>query len=170
MARRIFTVVTFTPVAVADTTNFVDAQHMSLKGGSATQVIWITEFFLGGQASASAPGIIQAAMHSTVGATLTALSGGNSDVFTDGSSTAYVSGSAPGAFVASTTKPQADVANKRGNLSFNAFGGLVRKTWNVGEGPNIVGNTASLGEIGINGYTGSSSSALMGGHIEYEPK
>ena len=168
MARSIFTVATFTPTAVADTTNFTDAAHMSIKGGSSTQSVEILEVFLGGQATASAPAIVQLARHSTVGATLTALAGPNSDEPSDPASAALAAPVLP--FVASTTKPQADANAKLGNYSFNAFGGLVRKQWNPGEGPKILGNTASFGELGINGFTGSNASATMGGHIEYEAK
>lgn len=166
MARRIFTVPTFTPTAVADTTNFTDAAHMSIQGGSATQRVNILEVKLGGQATASAVGIIQLARHSTVGATLTALAGPNTDAASDPATAALAAPTVP--FVASTTKPQASATLKLGDYSFNAFGGLIRKTWNPGEGPSIFGASASFGELGINGFTGSSASAAMGGHIEYE--
>lgn len=167
MAKWSFVVKTFTPTAVADTTNFTDAAHASIQGGSSTQLVNILEVFLGGQATASAPALVQLARHSTVGVTLTALAGPNSVEQYHPSTAVLAAPVLP--FVASTTKPQADANAKLHDLSFNAFGGLIRKTWNPGEGPIILGNTASFGELGINGFTGSSASALMGGHIEFEP-
>jgi hypothetical protein len=170
MAKRTFTVLTFTPVAVGDGSGFTDAQHMSMQGGSTTQISYLTEVFLGGQAAAGAPAIVQLAYHSTIGATITALAGPNSDSANSPATAAL--GAPVKSFVASTTKPQADAANKKGNYSFNAFGGLIRRQWDDFKGPMIIGNavpaTGIAGEIGLNGYTGSSASALMGGHIEYE--
>ena len=70
MARWSANVPTWTPVAVADTTNFTDAGHMSLQGGSSTQVNKLIEVYMGGQAGASSPSIMLLARDSTVGVTL----------------------------------------------------------------------------------------------------
>jgi hypothetical protein len=55
------------------------------------------------------------------------------------------------------------------NLSFNAFGGIVR--WAAPDEHGVLrmlGNTASLGELSLSAYTGGTP-GLMGAHIIYEP-
>ena len=72
MARWSAQVPTWTPIAVADTAAFTDNGHHSLQGGSTTQRTNILEVYMGRQAGASSPSIMQLARNSTVGATLTA--------------------------------------------------------------------------------------------------
>ena len=167
MAKRSFKVSTFTPVAVADTAAFTDAGYMGLMGGSATQRINISEIYMGGQAVASAPSLMLFSRDSTVQATPTALSTGNSDAALDPASAALAA--VPIAFVASTTKPQRSATLGLLNLSYNAFGGIVRwvAPW---EGEiSLLGNTAALlGEVSLSAYTGGTP-GLTGAHILYEP-
>lgn len=166
MAKRSFKVSSFTPVAVADTTNFTDGGYMGLMGGSATQRIHVSEIYMGGQATASAPSIMIVARDSTVQATPTALGSGNSDAPIDPATAALAA--PPVAFVASTTKPQRSATAGLLNLSYNAFGGIVR--WVAPPGGELVllGNTASLGEISLSAFTGGTP-GLTGAHIIYEP-
>lgn len=168
MARWAFTVGTFTPVAVADAANFTDAGYMGLMGGSTTQLIKICEIYMGGQATASAPTIMLLARDSTVQATPTALASPNSNGALHPSTAALAA--VPIGFVASTTKPQRSNSVTLGklNLSYNAFGGIVR--WVAPEGGEftILGNTASLGEASLSAFTGGTP-GLTGGSITYEP-
>lgn len=167
MAKRVFKASTFTPVAVADTTNFTDAGYMGLMGGSATQRINISEIYMGGQATASAPSIMIVARDSTVQATPTALGTGNSDAAIDPSTAALAA--VPIAFVASTTKPQRSATLGLLNLSLNAFGGIVRWVAPAGAELVMLGNTAALlGEISLSAFTGGTP-GLIGAHIVYEP-
>mgnify|MGYP001560151289 CR=1 FL=1 len=166
MAKRSFKVSTFTPVAVADTVNFTDAGYMGLMGGSTTQRINVHEVYMGGQATASAPSLMILARDSTVQATPTALSTGNSDAALDPATAALAA--VPVAFVASTTKPQRSATLGLLNLSYNAFGGIVRWLAAPGEEPSILGNTASFGEMSLSAYTGGTP-GLTGAHIIYEP-
>ena len=165
MGRRVFVVPTWSAVAVGDAANMVDQQHVSIKGGSSTQRSQLLEVYCGGLATSSAPSILQLARHSTVGATLTALAGPNSDEPLDGAMADLAAPALP--YWASTTKPQADANAKLGTYAVNLFGGAVRKQWNPGEGPIISGNSASLGELGMNAFTGSTTGSL-GTHYEYE--
>lgn len=168
MANYAFTVGTFTPVAVADAANFTDAGYMGLMGGSTTQRVKIKEIYMGGQAGASSPTIMLLARDSTVQATPTALATPNSAGPVDPSVAALAAPAV--AFVASTTKPQRSNSTTlmKINFSFNAFGGLVRKEWAPGEEPQILGNTASLGEMSLSAFTGGTP-GLMGASITYEP-
>src|SRR3990167_3698399 len=143
MAKWVFKVSTFTPVAVADTTNFNDAGYMGLMGGSTTQRIDILEVFMGGQATSSAPSLMILSRDSTVQATPTALSTGESNAALDPATAALAA--AQVAFTASTTKPQRSATLGLLNLSYNAFGGIVRWVAAPGEEIGVLGNAASFG-------------------------
>jgi len=152
----------FTTEAVADGANRTDATYLALLGGSSTQRNSIIEVYAGGQATSSAPQYLLLARDSTVGGTLSggrtaALDAANSGV-----------SSAPTGFTTATTKPQRSSTLSLLNLTFNAFGGIVRWVAAPGEEIYTVGNTASLGEIGLSGFTGTTA-GLIGAHIIFEP-
>ncbi len=167
MANWTFKVSSFTPTAVADATNFTDAGYLGLMGGSTTQRLKIKEIYMGGQEpSTSSPCYMLFSRDSTVQATPTALSTGNSNAAQDPATAALAA--PPVAFVASTTKPQRSATLSLANLSFNALGGIVRYRLPVGDEFIVLGNTASFGEVSLSAYT-VSTVALMGAHIMYEP-
>lgn len=162
MAKWSASVPTWTPVAVADTTAFTDNGHHTLQGGSGTQRINVCEVYMGGQASANAPTIMQFGRNSTVGATLT---GGRLAALSP--ATAALA-APPTAYQVSTTKPQRSATlGALLNLSFNAFGGIVRWAAAPGEEVELLGNTASFGELSLSAYTGGTP-GLMGSHIILE--
>lgn len=167
MAMRSFKKATWTPIAVADTVNFTDGGYMGLMGGSATQAIKLREVYMGGQAATSAPCIMIVSRDSTVQATPTALTTGESDAALDPATAALAA--PPVAFTASTTKPQRSATLGLLNLSFNAFGGIVRWVPAPGEEIGLLGNTASFGEVSLSAYTGGTV-GLMGSHLIYEPQ
>ena len=168
MAKWSFNVATWTPVAVADATNFTDAGYCALQGGSSTQRVNIYEIIMGGQAGSSAPAIFQFARDSTVGASITSLSSPNSAGPLD-ASTAALAAPVVG-FVASSTKPQRSSSVTLGklNLSFNAFAGFVKWRADHGEEFSTIGASASLGEVSLSAFTGGSP-GLLGSHILFEP-
>lgn len=165
MAKWSAVMPTWTPVAVADTTNMTDGGHHTIQGGSSTQRIRMCEISLQGQApSTSSPCILVFGRTSTVGATLTA----GRLAALDPSTAAL--GAPPTSYAASTTKPQrSSTLGMLLSLSFNAYGGLFR--WRAGvedEAPSLLGNTASLGELSLNAFTGGSP-GLIGSEILMEP-
>lgn len=163
MARWSVNEPTWTPVAVADTTNFTDTGYMAVQGGSSTQRINLLEVFIGGQAaSTSSPCILMVARDSTVGATLSVGRLAALDPAT------AALGAPPVAFNTATTKPQRSATLSLLNLSFNAFGGLVRWVYAPGEEVGMLGNTASLGEISLSAFTGGTP-GLVGSHFIIEP-
>lgn len=166
MAKLSWKIATWTPVAVADAAAFTDNGYQGLMGGSTTQKLTIYEIYMGGQAAASAPCIMNFSRDSTVQATPTALGTGQSNAAFDPATAALAA--PPVAFTASTTKPQRSATLGLLNLSFNAFGGIVRWVAAPGEEIMTVGNTASLGEVSLSHYTGGTP-GLMGSHIIYEP-
>jgi hypothetical protein len=166
MAKRSLQLNTFTPTATADTTNLVDNTYFGLiQGGSATQRVEIQEVMLAGQAGSSSPTIMQLGRDTTVGVTVSL--GTNQ---TDGPLDAATAALALPPLVgnAATTKPQRSATAKPLNLSFNAFGGIVRWVAAPGEVITIVGNTQPLGEVSLSAFTGGTP-GLMGGHVIYEP-
>jgi hypothetical protein len=162
MARWSAAVGTFTPVAVADATNFTSGGFLALQGGSGTQRSNILEVFCGGQATASAAQQLVLARDSTVGATL---SGGTTAAL-DPATAALAA--PPVGFTTATTKPQRSATLYLLNLSFNAFGGVVRWVAAPGEEIGILGNTASLGEVSLSHLSGGTP-GLMGAHFIFEP-
>lgn len=164
MAKYSASIPTYTTSAIADTTNITTQTFVAIQGGSSTQRNIISEVYVGGQATSSAPQYLLLARDSTVmsGAT----SNGVRQAALDGSVTA------PGTLavtqnVGSTTLPQRSATLSLLNLTFNAFGGIVRWVAAPGSEISIVGNTASLGEVSLSGFTGTTA-GLVGAHIIYE--
>jgi len=165
MARYTLSATSITPTATADTTNLVDSTYMFLlQGGSSTMRLNINEIYIGGEAaSTSSPCIMKLARDSTVGATVTAGTCRNAAM--DGSAVA------PGTLAVfghvATTKPQRSATLHLLALSFNAYGGITRWQARQGEEINVVGNTASLGEVSLSAFTGGTTGA-MSAHCIYE--
>lgn len=162
MARWAAPIPTWTPTAVADTVAMTDNGHQTIQGGSATQRGELREVYLGGQAGASSPTFMKVGRTSTVGATLTAARLAALDP-----STAALA-APPVNYAASTTKPQRSATlGMLLALDFNAFGGIVR--WYAGPDQVIsyLGNTASLGELSLNAFTGGTPGPL-GSQITFE--
>lgn len=165
MAKWSFKLSTWTPTAVADAANYTDNGYQGLMGGSTTQRLDILEVYMGGQAGASSPSIMVLSRDSTVQATPTALTTGQSNAAFDPATAALAAPQV--AFTASTTKPQRSATLGLLNLSFNAFGGIVRWVAAPGEELKMLGNTASFGEVSLGAFTGGTP-GLMGSHIVYE--
>lgn len=168
MAKRSVSHKTITPTATADTTNLVDSTYpFALQGASGTQRTNVIELYMGGQAGASSPTFMVLGRDSQI-ATGSLTSDTNLlDQALDGATAALA---APVATFnkAATNKPQRS-ASLGGllNLSFNAFGGIVRWVAAPGEEISMVGNTASLGELSLSAFTGGTA-GLLGGHAIYE--
>jgi|SRR5882672_6202970 len=166
MAKRSVSVTTQTPTATADTTALADATYPFLvQGGSGTQRVNIMEVYLGGQAGASTPTIMVLARDTTVAAT-NSNGAGQNDAPLDASTAALAAPPLTGN--TNTTKPQRSATQKLLNLSFNAFGGIVRWVAAPGEEISIIGNTQPLGEVSLSAFTGGTPGAL-GAHLIYEP-
>jgi hypothetical protein len=167
MGKRIASMTTITPTATADTTNLAAGTFpFALQGGSSTQRFNIVEVYLGGQAGSSTPSIMLLSFDSTVGATSLSKATGLNDTVSDGSAGAL--STAVTVFNNSGTLPQRDTAKHLANLSFNAFGGVVRLNWPLDQQFVGVGNTASFGEISLSAFTGGTT-GLMGCHLIFEP-
>ena len=162
MARWTAVIPSWTPVAVADTTNFTDNGHHTIQGGSGTQRGELREIYVGGQAGASSPTFTHVGRNSTVGATLTAARLAAADP-----STAALA-APPTSYAASTTKPQrSSTLGLLISVVFNAFGGVVRWVNGPDEIISYLGNTASLGELSLNAFTGGTP-GLLGSNIVFE--
>lgn len=165
MAKRIVSVTTITPTATADTVNLVDATYPFLvQGGSPTQRVNILEIYEGGQAGSSTPTLMILSRDSTVAVT-NSYGTGATDAAMDASTAALAAPPLTGN--TNSTKPQRSSSLHLLNLSFNAFGGVVRWVAPPGEEISVIGNTASLGEVSFSAFTGGTPGP-MGGHLIYE--
>jgi hypothetical protein len=169
MAKRSVSHRSLTPTATADTTNLVDSSYpFALQGASGTQETHISEVYIGGQATSSAPTFMVLGRDSQIATgSLTA------DATLNDASLAAATAALAAAVAtfnkAATNKPQRSVTlGCLANLSFNAFGGITK--WvalTAGHEIVMVGNTASLGEISLSAFTGGTA-GLLGAHCIYE--
>jgi hypothetical protein len=120
---------------------------------------------MGGQSTSSATAFMLWSRDSTVGATNT-YGTGNTDAAMDASTAALAAPPVTGN--SNSTKPQRSATAHLMNLSFNAFGGVVR--WVAPPapfGPNVLGNTQPLGESSLSCFTGGAG--IIGAACTYEP-
>lgn len=162
MARWAAAIPSWTPVPVADTSAMTDNGHQTIQGGNSTQRGELREVYLGGQNGASSPTFMVLGRTSTVGGSLTPARLAALDP-----STAALA-APPVNYAASTTKPQrSSTLGILLNLSYNAFGGVVRWVNGPDEIISYLGNTASLGELSLNAFTGGTA-GLTGSNIIFE--
>ena len=167
MAKRIVSVTTITPTATADTTDLADATYPCiLQGGSSTQRTNVLEIYMGGQAGSSSPTFMVLGRDSQVATGANSNGTGQNDAAMDAATAALAAAVLTGNTNA-TNKPQRSSTLKLLNLSFNAFGGIIRWVAAPGEEISIVGATASLGEVSLSAFTGGTA-GLMGVHLIYE--
>lgn len=167
MAKWSSVVPTWTPVAVADATNMTDGGHHTIQGGSATQRVRMCEISIQGQApSTSSPCILVFGRTSQVATgTLTAARFAAMDPNTAALSSPVL----PHTGSATNKSQRSATLGMLLSMSFNAYGGVFR--WRAGvedEAPSLLGNTASLGELSLNAFTGGSP-GLIGSEILMEP-
>ena len=168
MARWNSVNTSWTPTAVGDTANFTSNGIHALQGASATQRMNILEVYLGGQATSSNANWMILARDSTFAAgTVTSGTNGKAPVALDPATAALTN--PPITYCAvTTTQGQRSSTLYLANLSFNAFGGIVRWVAAPGEEIGMLGNTASFGETSISAFTGSAT-GLLGTHFIFEP-
>jgi len=170
MTTYSFAVGTITPGAgTADASNLTASTYMALQGGTSTQVNFVEEIYMGGQAASTAPLIMLLGRDSTVVTTPTALSTPNSNG--PGNPSAGVLTSPAVGAITGAGQPQRSnsVSVIKKNFTFNAFGGIVRANYaNTQDRFGILGNTASLGELSLSSFTGSTAASAIGAHIIYE--
>lgn len=173
MARRIVSDQTITPTATADTTALVDNTYpFVIQGGSATQINYIWEVSITGQAaSSSSPTFMLLGIDSTVAGGTATRGAGQKDAPINPASAAL------GAPVISanqfaTTKPQRSSTLGLLNCSLNAFGGVYFWRANrLEEAIALIGNaapaTGTSGEASLSAFTGGTPGAI-GVHAIYE--
>ncbi len=169
MTMRVFKSAGFTPVAVLDAANFTNLGFMALQGGSGTQMTAIRSIRITGLSSLGAVTPLLLAHDSVVGASLTALTTGESDAFKHPSAAALAAPVQPFTQT-SSTKPQRSSTLTLMECGLNAFGGIFKENFYSEEDALwMLGNTASLGEISLSCYTGGSP-GLVAADLAYETK
>ena len=168
MAKRVLTVPTFTPTALADTLAATNATYAAIIPASATQMINVMEIKGGGQAAASAVHIAMFARSSTIGITPTALAAPASDGPMNGATAALAA--VPVTYTAAGTGPQRSAATTtaRLELGFNGFGGIFRWLAAQGEEWTMIGQSVNVSESFYSCFTGGNPGA-QSLSIVYEP-
>lgn len=153
MARYASMVPTWTPVAVADTTNMTDAGHHTLQGGGASLRAEMRRIQLAGQASSSAVAIMAFGRTSQVATgTLTAAR----------IAALETHATAPGTLVSPHTGSATNKSQRSStlgmllNMTFNCFGGRVE--WL--NGPDEIISMFGVAELSLNAFTGGSPGAI----------
>lgn len=162
MARWSGNETNWTPVIVADATNFTDTGYMALQGGVAGQRINLLEVFMGGLAGASSPSAMVVARDVVVGATLSV---GRTQPL-DPATAALTN--PPVTFNTATTKPQRSSTLSLLQLAFNAFGGIVRWVAAPGEEIGLLGVAINAGELSLSSLN-TGTPGLMTSHFIFEP-
>ncbi len=165
MATRSLAVRTLTPTVFADTIALTNDTYFGvIQGGSAIQRNEITEVQLGGQAGASSPMIIVGGMNSTAATVIVV--GISEDAPLDGATGALAAPAAAG--TSATIPPQRSLTFGHVlQLSFNAFGGIVRWLAAPKKPVAIVGLITDTGSFSLSAFTGGTP-GLMSSHIHYE--
>ena len=166
MSKWAFKIATWTPVAAADGAALTNDAFQGIKGNSATQRYDLSEVYMGGQGTSSAPMYMVLARSNLVGSSTTAstMAAGNQALM-DAQGTVTLSSLV---FTSSVTAPTRAQNGGLLSLSYNGFGGIVR--WVAPPGSEIkgYGQAVSTGEMTLSAYTGGTPSA-MGSHFIYEP-
>jgi hypothetical protein len=166
MAKWSFSNPTWTATVVGNASTMT-ANGACFLLGSSTLFIRTYEVYLGGQATASAPMIMVLARDSTIAATSITLGTNGSHAPLSVHSAALAAPATPG--FSATTMPQRNAAFHLLQLSYNAFGGIVRWVAAPGEEITQYGVAVNVGEISLSAHTGSTASTAMSSHIVYEP-
>lgn len=165
MAKWAFKVATFTPVAADDIADITVNSYLGMVGNTATQRYDVSEIYMGGQGTSSAPMYMILARSAKNGSstTISTVAGGNQAPL----DTAATVAASSVVFTSSVTKSQRASNGGLLNLSYNGFGGIVR--WVAPPGSEIkqLGTAVSTGELTLSAYLGGTPSA-MGAHIIYE--
>ena len=153
----------WTPTVVLNTTAMTASGFQTIRGGGATQRVNVLEIYEGGQATSSAPMWMLVGRNATVGTTPTALTMALLDANAAASATVPVNyQTAPGG-----QPGRSSTLGYLLNLSFNAFGGIVRWYKGPEETLSLYGTAADAGEISLSAYTGSTVGP-MGSHFIIE--
>ena len=166
MAKRIFSNPSWTPIAVADTVAMTANGACFIKGGSSTQRTRIHEICLNGMATSSSPSLMVLGRDSTVGVTSITLGTNGKDQWQTTASADLAAPVLPG-FSATTMPQRSATLGGLKMLGFNAFGGIFRWQTKDDDVIDILGNTASLGEVSLSAFTGGTP-GLLQSEVIYE--
>ena len=170
MSTFAFTVGTITPGAgTADTAALTASTYMALAGGTTTQLSFVEEIYMGGQAASTAPLIMLLGHNTTVVGTPTALASPNSNGPTHPSAGVLTAPAVAAITGGTQAQRAATVTVAKKNFTFNAFGGIVRANYaNTQDRFGILGSAQPLGELSLSSFTGSTAASAIGAHIIYE--
>lgn len=166
MSKRSFANSSWTPVAAGDGATMTADGAGFIQGAASTQRTLVSEVYMGGLATSSAPTYMCLGRDSTIAVTSITLGTNGEDAAIDAASAALAAPVVSG-FSATTMPQRSTTLGHLLSLGFNAFGGIVRWVAPPGGEIAMVGNTASLGELSLSAFTGGTP-GLQNMHIIYE--
>jgi len=166
MAKRSLAVRVITPTATADAATVLadDTYCGVFQGGSATQRNEFSEIMLGGQAGASSPTIMVFGFNSTAA---TAIVLGISEIAPLDSASADLALPLDAGTITTIPPQRSTTLGHVLQLSFNAFGGIVRWLAAPGEEIKMVGLSDNIGTVSLSAFTGGTPGPLSS-HVIYE--
>ncbi len=165
MAKRSFAVRTLLPTAFADGGTLTnDFHHGVFQGGSATQRNEFSEIMLGGQAGASAPTFMVFGVNDTAATVIVVGIGEVAPLDTASADLALPLDAGTSSTILAT---RSATAGHLLQLSFNAFGGIVRWLAAPGEEIKMVGLSVDIGSMSLSAFTGGTPGALSS-HVIFE--
>ena len=160
MSKRVFSNPSWTPVAVADTVTMTANGACFIQGGSSTQRTRLHEICMTGMATVSSPMLMVVGRDSTVAATSITLGTNGKDQWQTASSAALAAPVLPG-FSATTMPQRSSTLGGLKMVGFNAFGGIFKWQTKDDDVIDLIGNTASLGEISLSAFTGGTMGLIQ---------
>jgi hypothetical protein len=167
MSKWSFSNPNWTPTQVADTATMTANGACFLQGGAATQMLLLSEIYMGGQAGASAVNDMVLARDSTVAVTAITLGTNGKNAPLDVFAAALAAPQVPG--FSATTMPQRAATLHLLQLTFNAFGGIVRWVAYPGEEIKVYGLSANIGEVSLSCSNATGTPGAIASHLIYEP-
>jgi len=169
MSKRMFSNPFWTPTAVADTATMTANGACFIQGGSATQRVRLHRLHVGGlSAATSAPMIFMLGRDSTVAATAIGLGTNGKDQAQPNAMAALAAPTVTG-FTATTMPQRSATLGALLCFALNGYGGAYQWLTKDDELIDLVGNTASLGEISLSvSSLNSPTPSAISSSIEYE--
>ena len=167
MTKWSFSNAFWTPTAVAAGSTQTANGACFLQGGSTTQLLLISELYMGGEAGASSVNAMTLSRDSTVAATAITLGTNGKNASLDPFAAALAAPQAPG--FSATTMPQASATLQLLALSFNSFGGIVRWVAYPTEEIKVYGTAVNVGEVSLSCSSLTGTPGAISDHIIYEP-
>lgn len=167
MSKWSFSNAFWTPTAVAAGSTQTANGACFLQGGSSTQMLLLSEVYMGGLAGASSVNDMTLSRDSTIAVTAITLGTNGKNAPLDPFVANLAAPQVPG--FSATTMPQASTTLQLLPLAFNTFGGIVRWVAYPTEEIKIYGTAVNVGEVSLSCSSLTGTPGALSSHLIYEP-